>query len=137
MQWSDVTKTPRSKTLRQFAGLWLVFFGGLAAWRAGHGHLDGRTKTIALIAFGVSVVGLARPAAVRWIYTGWMMAAFPIGWVVSRLMLAVMFYGVVTPVAWVFRLMRRDGLHLRRGQVGSYWSAKAGAAAAEEYFRQS
>jgi hypothetical protein len=137
MQWSDVTKAPSPKTLRQFAGLWLLAFGGLAAWRAWHGQVDGRTETIAVLAVVIGVLGLARPAAVRLVYTGWMIAAFPIGWIVSRLMLAVMFYAVFTPVAWVFRLMGRDGLRLRREQSGSYWSVKRGAAAAEEYFRQS
>ena len=33
MQWSDIQFHPPLKTLRQFAGLWLVFFGGLAAWQ--------------------------------------------------------------------------------------------------------
>ena len=32
MQWSDIQFRPPEKTLRQFAGLWLVCFGGLAAW---------------------------------------------------------------------------------------------------------
>jgi hypothetical protein len=137
MRWSDVTRTPTPRTLRQFAGLWLLFFGGLAVWRTWHGHLDSRTETIAVLAVVIGGLGLVRPAAVRLVYTGWMVAAFPIGWIVSRLMLAVMFYGVFTPVAWVFRLMGRDGLRLRRRHVESYWSVKSGAARAEEYFRQS
>ena len=34
MQWSDIPFHPDRKTLRQFAGLWLVFFGGMALWQA-------------------------------------------------------------------------------------------------------
>ena len=34
MQWSDIPFDPSRKTLRQFAGLWLVFFGGMALWQA-------------------------------------------------------------------------------------------------------
>ena len=34
MQWSDIPFHPPRKTLRQFAGLWLVFFGGMALWQA-------------------------------------------------------------------------------------------------------
>ena len=30
MNWSDVTKPPSNRMLRQFAGLWIVFFGGFA-----------------------------------------------------------------------------------------------------------
>ena len=42
MQWSDIQFHPPIKTLRQFAGLWLVFFGGLAIWQgtvSGHSTL--------------------------------------------------------------------------------------------------
>ena len=33
MHWSDIQFDPPRKTLRQFAGLWLVFFGGMALWQ--------------------------------------------------------------------------------------------------------
>ena len=32
MRWSDIQFDPPRKMLRQFAGLWLVFFGGMAIW---------------------------------------------------------------------------------------------------------
>jgi saxitoxin biosynthesis operon SxtJ-like protein len=136
MQWSDVTAVPQKKTLRQFAGLWLLFFGSLAAWRMWHRQLDAGTEALGLLAVVVGGVGLVRPGAMRWIYTGWMAAAFPIGWTVSRVMLASLFYAVVTPLALVFRLKGRDVLHLRRTQKGSYWIAKTGTSDVNEYFRQ-
>jgi hypothetical protein len=135
MQWSDVTAVPQKKTLRQFAGLWLLFFGSLAAWRMWHRQLDAGTEALGLLAVVVGGVGLVRPAAMRWIYTAWMTAAFPIGWTVSRVMLASLFYAVVTPLALVFRLKGRDALHLRRTQKGSSWIAKTGASDVNEYFR--
>ena len=136
MQWSDVIATPKPKLLRQFAGLWLVFFVGLAAARVWRGHNDDWALGLAVVGVLVGVLGLVRPAALRWIYTGWMIAAFPIGWTVSQVMLAVLFYVVFTPVALVFRLMRRDVLGLRRRDVASYWTVKPGAARADDYFRQ-
>ncbi len=47
----------------------------------------------------------------RWVYIGWMILAFPIGWTVSQVMLAVMFFGLFTPIGLVFRLIGRDPLH--------------------------
>jgi hypothetical protein len=76
------------------------------------------------------------PALVRPIYVGWMIAAFPIGWTVSRVALALTFFGVVTPMGWIFRITGRDALMLRRRAVTSYWSPKTKAADAREYFRQ-
>ena len=136
MQWSDVTAVPQKNTLRQFAGLWLLFFGSLAAWRMWHGHLDLRTEALGVLAVVVGGAGLVRPGTIRWVYTGWMAAAFPIGWTVSRVMLASFFYAVVTPLALVFRMKGRDVLRLRRPQKGSYWIAKTGARDVNEYFRQ-
>jgi hypothetical protein len=137
MNWSDVTAVPRKDTLRQFAGLWLLFFGSLAAWRMWHRQLDVRTEALGVLAVVVGGAGLVKPAAMRWIYTTWMAAAFPIGWVVSRAILASLFYGVVTPLAFVFRIKGRDVLRLRRPRQSSYWIVKSGASDVKDYFRQS
>ena len=93
MQWSDVTKPPSPKMLRQFAGLWLVVFGGLAAWRAWQRagrRLDAWRWPSPRVVVGGSAWRGRRP--MRPIYTGWMIAAFPIGWTISRLVLGGMFY---------------------------------------------
>jgi len=137
MNWIDVTAPPPPRRLREFAGLFVVFFVGIAAWRAWHGVVDGRTEALAALGVVVGGAGLLYPPAIRLVYTGWMIAAFPIGWTVSRLMLAVLFYLVFTPVALVFRLMGRDALQLKRRQTGSYWTARPAAGNVKEYFRQS
>ncbi len=84
MRWSDIQFDPPRKTLRQFAGLWLVFFGGMALWQA---LVRGRNWTgavLAVLALTIGPLGLARPEWMRWIYVGWMVLAFPIGWTVSQ-----------------------------------------------------
>jgi hypothetical protein len=122
--------------LRQFAGLWLVVFGGLAAWRAWQGNADVWTQALAIGALVVGGIGLLSPMAIRFVYTGSMIAAFPIGWTVSRLLLAVLFYALFTPVAFIFRLMGRDALRLSRGDRRSYWLAPSRRDMPEMYFRQ-
>ena len=136
MQWSDVTAPPPRKVLRQFAGLCLVVFGGFAAWRGWHGQTDQWTVALALGALVVGGIGLVRPMAIRFVYTGWMIAAFPIGWTISSLILAVTFYGLFTPVAALFRLTGRDALSLQRRDLRSYWTSQPGPEKADTYFRQ-
>jgi TRAP-type C4-dicarboxylate transport system permease small subunit len=136
MQWAEVIAPPKEKVLRQFAGLFLVFFLGVAAWRAWRGQADAWAIGIAVMAVAVGLLGLVRPSAIRFIFTGWMIVAFPIGWTISRLALAIMFYVVITPVALVFRAIRRDELHLRRGGT-SYWKSKHGPEHVRQYLRQS
>jgi hypothetical protein len=137
MQWSDVVRAPKPRVLRQFAGLCLVFCGTVAAWRAWHGDLGLRTETVAVVGLVIGVMGLVRPSSVRWVYTAAMVAAFPIGWVVSQVMLASIFYLVFTPVAGVFALMRRDVLRVRRPSAPSLWTPKPPVGDAKSYLRQS
>ena len=136
MQWADVTAPPPAKVLRQFAVLWLVVFVSIGAWRALY-ERDGFEVWLIALGLTVGVLGLARPAAVRWIYTGWMMAAFPIGWTISQIVLAALFYGMFTPMAATFRMIRRDALRLRRrDELETYWKPKPGPSDVRDYFRQ-
>ena len=134
MQWADVLKPPTEKTLRQFAVLWLFVFGAMGAWRLWRGSPQWGAALVVL-AVVVGVLGIARPRAMRLIFTGWMMAAFPIGWTVSHLMLAALFFGMFTPVALVFKVIRRDALRLRRTAPESYYVPKPGSDV-RGYFQQ-
>ena len=137
MQWSDIQFHPPLKTLRQFAGLWLVFFGGLAAWQgivSGHGTL---ALALAALALTIGPLGLLWPRLIRPVYVGWMVLAFPIGWTVSQAMLAVMFYGLFTPIGLLFRLIGRDPLHrARRPDLETYWTPKPSPTDPRRYFKQ-
>ncbi len=137
MRWSDMPIDPSRRTLRQFAGLWVLFFGGLACWQGlGRGH-TGTAAVLAALALTVGPAGLVRPRAVRWVYVGWMVLALPVGWTVSRLLLAAVFYGVVTPLGLALRLAGRDPLARRRRPDGStYWESRPAASDARSYLRQ-
>lgn len=136
MQWADVLRKPSPKQLRQFAGLWLVVFLAMAGWRTWRGGIDMTAVVIAAAAVIVGVTGLRRPALVRPIYTGWMAAAFPIGWTVSKLALAVIFYAVILPVGWIFDLMGRDLLQLVQPRPGTLWRPKRQPTSPRSYLRQ-
>ena len=128
---------PDERTLRQFAGLCLLFFGSLAAW---HGLYRGQAwlgTVLAILAIGLGLPGLARPLLLRWLFVGWMRLTYPVSWLVSHLLLAAMFYGLFTPLGLFFRLIRRDPLKLRmQPRQPSYWEPKPSAAGVSSYFRQ-
>lgn len=137
MRWSDIPFDPPRATLRQFAGLWLACFGGLALWQGLVRGQAGLAWLCAGLALTIGPLGLMRPGWLRPIYVGWMILAFPIGWTVSQVLLALMFFGLFTPIALVFRLLGRDALHReRRPGVGSYWTPKPAPAGPRSYFRQ-
>jgi hypothetical protein len=122
--------------LRQFAGLWILFFGFLA-WQAAWRGQATRAEILGVLAMTVGPLGLLWPAVIRPIFVAWLVLAFPIGWVVSRVLLFVLFFCVICPVGVVFRLMRRDALQLRREtQRKSYWMPKPEPNGLASYFRQ-
>jgi hypothetical protein len=137
MQWSDISFQPSSRTLRQFAAFWLVFFGGLAGWHLFRHENSALAFVLGALALAVGLPGLVRPHAVRLVYLGSMIAAFPLGWILSRIVLAVLFYGVFTPLALAFRFAGRDALGLRRRpERSSYWTPKPMPDEPQRYFRQ-
>jgi hypothetical protein len=137
MQWSDISLRPPARTLRRFACLWLVFFGGVACWQwFGRGN-ELWAGIVGLVAVAVGLPGLLVPKLVQPIYVASMVVAFPIGWTISRFVLMCVFYGLFTPLGLVFRLMGRDALRLRRPSNGeTHWLPKPAATSSHRYFQQ-
>ena len=136
MRWSDLQLNPSRRMLREFSLLWIVCFGAVAMWQwFGRGHHT-LAVVYATLAGTFGPIGLVAPAVMRPIYIAWLVAAFPIGWLVSRILLAVLFFGVVTPLAAWFRWRGRDVLTLRRRDTQSYWTAKPPPNGPASYFRQ-
>jgi hypothetical protein len=137
MQWSDIPRSPNLKTLRQFAGIWVVFFAGTAAYQYFAKDRAAVAIVLAVLAFTIGPLGLVRPQAVKPIFVGWMILAFPIGWTVSTIMLAVLYYGIFTPLGLFFRVSGRDLLGLnRRPDKASYWTPKPIVTDMRRYLRE-
>jgi hypothetical protein len=135
MKFSNLPLQPAPRVLRQFAVAWLVLFC-ILAWRAfvhGHHPLTGVFGAVALMGFP----GWFKPAAIRWLFVGATVVAFPIGWLITQLMLAVMFYLVLTPLAWLFRWRGRDELRLRhKPDQAGFWIERGKPPAVENYLKQ-
>jgi hypothetical protein len=137
MQWSDLPLNPSKKMLRQFAAAWIVFFGAFAAVQEFAKHHHNAAVVLACLAFTVGPLGLLFPALIRPIFIGWTIAAFPIGWTVSRVVMGLVFYGMFTPISLLFRLMGRDTLDRAYASGETYWKPKPQPADMRSYFRQS
>jgi Saxitoxin biosynthesis operon protein SxtJ len=136
MRWSDIPFHPNTRTLRQFAVLWVCFFLGMAGWQ--WFRHDNRTAAAVLAAISaVGLWGCWRPGDLRPVFVGWMVLAFPIGWAVSLVMMAVLFYVIFTPLGFLFRLSGRDFLRLRRDPgADTYWEPMALNTDPKSYFNQ-
>ncbi len=119
MRFSEINFHPDRRMLRQFAALCFVFIGGIGLYQG----LVRERATLGLILGALAVVvgplGLIWPAAIRPLFVAWTVAAFPIGWLVSHLVLGLIYFGVFTPVSLLFRLIGRDALTRRQPPPGS------------------
>lgn len=137
MHGAGTLPPPPPRVLRQFAGLWLLAFGGLALWQGfarGNVALAGGLAVLAAVVGGL---GIARPEVVRPIFVGWMVATSPIRWITSLALLAVIYYGLLVPMGLAMRAAGRDELRLkRRPGEESYWLPKVGPTHLRRYFQQ-
>jgi hypothetical protein len=77
------------------------------------------------------------PALGRWLYVGWALAAAPIGWTISHVVLGAVFYLVLFPVGLAMRLVGRDPMHRQFDRPAeSYWIRRGGQSEPARYFRQ-
>ena len=133
IQWN-----PSTKQLRQFAGIWFPAFCGLVGWSIGQktGHWS-EVEIGWVLAGLLSVGGLVLPVLIRPIFVGLILLTFPIGWVVSHLLLGLIFYGVVTPIGLILRISGHDPLQLKKPSGNSVWKTSIGKTDATRYLRQS
>lgn len=125
---------PEPKALRQFGAVLLIGFALVSAivWRAGHPRV---AAWLAGAAFFIGVLAMVAPRWALPFYWAWMGFGFVVGSVVSRVLLAMNFYLVITPLAVVFRLAGRDALRRRRPKASTYW-VEHPALGDKEYFER-
>ncbi len=69
--------------------------------------------------------GLVLPTALTPIYKGWMGLATIMGWFMTRVILGVLFYLVITPVGLISKIMGKDFLDLKINRAQkSYWKRR-------------
>lgn len=126
------------KTLRQFAAICLGFFGLLFAlsWYRHGGHPTTTAWVLGILGALVGIPGLITPDLILPVFMTAMAVTKPIGHVVSLIMMGIIYYGILTPLAVVFRLFRRDNLARRREDVTSYWTPKPQPSDLRSYLRQ-
>ncbi len=74
------------------------------------------TDTIILlyIALAIGLFSLAIPYVGFGIVWFWFKLAHVLGWINSRIILSVVYFLFLTPMAWLYRLSRKDGLQLKK-----------------------
>lgn len=129
---------PSPAQLRQFAGLWFPAFCALAGYLLyAKAQQPQAAYAVWAVAGVLAAAGLLVPAWIKPVYLGMLYATFPIGWVVSHLLLAAIFYLVLTPIGLLLRLCGHDPLTRPLDRSAkSYWKPRGQPADNPRYFKQ-
>jgi hypothetical protein len=132
----EINRNPSRRDLLIFTAILPVFFGIVGGLRWHAGSTDA-ALVLWSIGAGAFLVALVVPPARRWIYVGWMYVTFPIAWIVSHTILAVMYFLVATPVALLLKLFGRDPMQRKFDKAAkSYWVVREPTRDTARYFRQ-
>jgi len=113
------------KELREFGltiGAILVILGVVALLRSKAAY-----PYLLAMGFLLAALGLTIPQVLKPLQKAWMAFSIVLGFVMSRVILAIVFYAVMTPMGLLTRILGKDILDQRmdRKEV-SYWKKRAG-----------
>lgn len=105
----DIPFHPTRQTLKPFGALLLLLSLVGIVFRFLGPQKGGAWPRIAAGFVGlIGIVGLVWPLALRWLFVGWMVAVFPIGWMVSQLVILLVFVLILTPMGILGRFRGQD-----------------------------
>ena len=133
-----INRNPTRRQLNQFGFIWLgfvAFFGVIAYFKLNNQEV---ARWLWVASVVVPIVGWLVPAFMRLVFLGMSYLAWPIGFVVSHIVLAVVFYLVLTPIGFLTRVFGYDSMKRSFDpESESYWVERSAETAdPKRYFRQ-
>src|SRR2546422_3987753 len=133
----EINKNPSRRELNVFGLLFLLFSGVVGAGLYFRSGAHEAARGVWIAGFVLTALYFAIPSLRRPFYLGWLYVTFPIGFVLSHVILGAVFYLVFTPVGLVLRLLGKDPLHRRFDRdAKSYWVEHDPHVDPKRYFNQ-
>ena len=70
------------------------------------------------------ILGGIAPLILKPVYKIWMIFAVIIGWIMTRIILSVLFFSIITIIGLFTRLLGKDFLNLKSKSNESYWNVR-------------
>jgi len=131
----DINRNPTTRQLRQFAASTVVMLP-LVTWLwTHHGSAMVVASAVALI---VAVLGIAKPIALKPVFVGMSMVTWPIGLVVSEVVIFLLFYALFVPAGLLSQLFGRDPLAIKPdAKLKGAWKERRETKDSSRYYRMS
>ncbi|GEM_PF-135558 len=115
-------------------GILFLAWAGLAGWK-GHTRPASWAGVIGAL---LLIFGLCTPRLLYPLYKTWMAIAAVIGWVMTRVILLLLFFLVLTPYACILRICGKRFLDLswKKSQPTSYWHKRTAPADNHAHYEQ-
>ena len=84
-----------------------------------------QAKSLLIAAVVIGIIGAFINPLAHWINWLWYKIAEVMGAITSRVLLSIIFFGFLFPIALLYRLFNGDGLQLTKKEKGSYWTDTA------------
>lgn len=130
--------TPPLPSNASFGALFVVVFALLASWAGWKGAMPWALG-FASVAGLLLLLTLGAPRLLTPLNRAWMALGHLLGRIISPIVLGLMFYGLITPVAVAQRLTGRDALRLRAfrdPKLTSHWIRRDPVGPPPESFRR-
>ena len=86
-------------------------------------HIENESFQLFIVISSIFIFsGLLIPIILKPIYIAWMSFAVILGWFMTRFILSLLFYLIVTPIGIITRLLGEDFLALKKVDSDSYWN---------------
>ena len=79
-------------------------------------------KSLGIISSVFLILGIIAPIVLKPFYLIWMIFAMILGWIMTRVILSLIFFFIVTPIGIIARLLGEDFLALKKVDSDSYWN---------------
>ncbi len=133
----EFNKSPSRRDLRWFGAIFALFFaliGGLIWWKFEAPRI---AFVLWSVAGAITLLYYALSPIRKPLYLGWMYLVYPIGWVISHVLMAIIYFLVFTPIGLAMRLFGRDPIQRRFDRdAPSYWVEHDPGGDPARYFRQ-
>ena len=126
--WHEIKAVDTSKkALRSFGwvvGGVLLIIAAVVWWRNDF-TLTTAASVLGGLGAALTVLGLTVPMILKPVYRVWMALAVVLGFIMTRVILTVVYYLIMTPIGLIMRLLGKDPLHRRIDpNAASYWIPK-------------
>ena len=113
-------------------GIILLIIGVILLWKKNIYY-----PILMIIGIFLFVGGLSIPIILKPIYIIWMIFATIMGWLMTRFILSLLFYGLITPISLIARLMGKKFIYLRWDKIhNSYWNYRSNKVQNVDYEKQ-